>query len=135
MSSQWQLLIAAAQRVCDLVAENAPGSGLRMAIGQLRTAVGAVHQANQPTTFDAWSGVGLETGRPFVELGGPPLPMTMGADDARRLAYSILDAAAAAEHDALLVAELRAHDAPLEVIAGMLAALRERRASAPTTQD
>lgn len=126
--SHWQTLIVAAQAVCDAEQDRStPGSGLRLTIARLRTALAGVRRQGDTLTFTTFSGVSLQRGGGFVEFSGPALPTTMAAAQARALGLSLLEAAAAAEHDAIVVAEMQAIGLPMEQIGGLLQALRARR--------
>ena len=54
-------------------------------------------------TFTVTSGYGGNTRRPFVQIEGPPLPITMDSSEARALALNIYEAAITAEADGLIV--------------------------------
>lgn len=125
--SHWQELIAAAQRVCDIEESGTPEAGVRAAIGRLRTAVATTRRRREDTSLTVFSGVGMESGVPFVELAGPELPITLPAASALELGHSLARAAESADLEAALVAELRAMQLGAETIGGLLAALRRRR--------
>lgn len=104
--SRFQELIAAAQRVCELD-ETKNQQAVLVAIARLRAAVNNV-RARGDKTFTVFSGVGMQTGAGFVELSGPALPLTLPAAAAAEIGRNLIEAAATAETEAALLAELRA---------------------------
>ena len=124
--SRFQELIAAAQRVAELDAKDAPAVAIKAATGRLRSAVNAVH-ARGEETFTVFSGVSRKTSEGFVELAGPELPATLPAAAAAEIGRNLIEAAATAETEAALLAELRGLDLQDAQIGALLARMRERR--------
>lgn len=127
--SRFQELIAAATRVCELEEQGAPAPGIMAAIGRLRSAVAGVRHRGE-ATLTTFSGVSMQTGTGFVELAGIELPATIPAETAAEIGQSLIAAAATAETEAALLAELRAMDVELEQIGQLLGRMRARRDSA-----
>jgi hypothetical protein len=124
--SRFQELIAAALRVCELDDQGAPPVAISAAVGRLRTAVANVRQPGEQT-LGVFSGVGMRTGEGFVELSGPELPITLPAAAAAEIGLHLIEASAAAETEAALLAELRAMDLEDAQVGALLAAMRKRR--------
>lgn len=123
--SRFQELIAAAQRVSELEADGAKAPAIKAAIGRLRTAVNNV-KYRPAEIFTVFSGVGMK-GEGFVELSGLDLPATMPARAASEIGHNLIEAAATAETEAALLAELREMGLENQQIGGLLSAMRRRR--------
>jgi hypothetical protein len=124
--SRFQELIAAAMRVCELDDQGAPPVALSAAVGRLRTAMNTARQPGEQS-IGVFSGVGMKTGEGFVELSGSELPATLPAAAAAQLGLHLVEAAATAQTEAALLAELRAMDIDTAQIGALLAAMRKRR--------
>ncbi len=85
---------------------------------------------DEETEIRIESGVSMFDGSPFcgVFVNGAQVGQ-MTPDEVRQMALTWLEAAEAAEHDALVVAELRDMEAKEQTIAAFLQALRARRVS------
>lgn len=128
--SRFQELIAAAQRVCELEAEGASPVAIKAAIGRLRTAVGnVVRRRTEDESVSVFAGVSMQTGGGFVELSGLELPATIPAAAAGEIGRNLIAAAATAETEATLVAELQEAGVEMEQIGALLAGMRRRRES------
>ena len=123
--SRFQELIAAALRVCEAMDAGNSRVQLKAPIARLRTAVANVRQRGEEF-FEVFSGVGMQ-GAAFVELSGPALPATLPAAAAAEIGRNLVAAAAVAETEAALLAELRAVGLENEQIGGLLSAMRRRR--------